>query len=592
MSMTSLDRSTTEPIGKVGESAAVFSWPRFNPLWLLIFPIIVVMLGVLATVFWLSFLEGLPGTPETQWTLKHYVSLYANSFVLTALINTLGFGLISVLIALFFGTTIAWLVERTNLPGKSYVYTIMSLGLLVPGFFSAMGWLLLLHPRIGVINRWLIGLFGLQEAPFSITTIPGMGMVQGLGLASLAFIMTSTTFRSMDPALEEAARAHGATVGQMLRNIFAPLVFPSILASGLYIFTIAFASFDTPAVLGLSQRIYTFSTFVYAKTTTVDALPDYGPTAAMSTMMVVLAVLCSFWYGKVIRKGYQYQVITGKAYRPYLLDLGAWKYLAWGFIGAYLAFSKLFPFLLLVWAGVLPFFQVPSLQALSKVSLDNFRNIPVDLVVKALSNTAILMLLVPTATLLASFGFSWMVVRARSRWRGMLDFFAFLPHAIPNIIFGVGALFVALFVLKQFPLYGSLTLLGIVYVIAHLGFGTRLINSALIQVHTELEEAAEVCGASGFRIARNILAPLVYSALLNGWLWMALLVSRELTLASVLFSPYNVTLPVVIWNLWGGAEFGVAAAISLIMLAGFAPLVLLYYRTARAFTPSTQSGGI
>lgn len=570
---------------KFWQQAAVFSWPRFNPLWLLILPVIVVMVGVLLSVFWLSFLEGLPGTPDTRWTLSHYASLYADEFVLTALLNTLGFASTSVFVSLFFGGSIAWLVERTNLPGKSYVYTLMSLGLLVPGFFSAMGWLLLLHPRIGLVNQWLIQMFGLPEAPFAVSSVLGMGLVQGLGLASLAFIMTATTFRSMDPALEEAARAHGATAGQMMRTIFAPLVFPSVLASGLYIFTIAFASFDTPAILGLSQRIYTFSTFVYAKTTTTEALPDYGITAGMSTLMVALAILCSYAYGKIIRKGYQYEVITGKGYRPRLFELGAWKIAAWIFIGGYLAFSKILPFLLLIWAAVLPFFQPPSLQALSKISLDNFRNIPLELILRALSNTAVLMVVVPTVTLLVSFGFSWMVVRTRSEWRGVLDFFAFLPHAVPNIIFGVGALLVALFILNQFPLYGSLTLLAAVYVVTHLGLGTRLLNSALIQVHSELEEAAAVCGASQLGIARKILAPLVYGALLNGWLWMALLVSRELTLASVLFSPRNVTLPVVIWNLWGGAEFGVAAAISLTMLGAFAPLVLLYYWTGRSRTP-------
>jgi iron(III) transport system permease protein len=314
-------------------------------------------------------------------------------------------------------------------------------------------------------------------------------------------------------------------------------------------------------------------------------LPEYGPIAAMSGLVAVIAVLLSTWYGTVIKRANRYQVVTGKGYRPRQYELGKWMLPAWIFIGTYFVLSKILPLLLLVWAAGLPYFQPPSLQALGSFSWQNFHSIPLDLLARGAKNTAILMVLVPTLAILVSFAFSWTVVRSRSRLRGLIDFFAFLPHAVPGIIFGVGALFVALFVLKGIPLYGSLTLLAIVYVVDRLSFGTRVLNSALIQIHHELEEAAAICGASGLRIARSVLAPLVWPALLNSWLWMALLTLRELTLATVLFSPNNITMPVVVWNIWISGNFGVASAITLVLMASLAPLVMLYWILGRRQTP-------
>lgn len=576
-------RAATRPVilEKNLESARSFPWPRFNPLWLVIVPFVLVVVGILFTVFWLSLLKGLPGTPEAHFTFDNFIRLYTDPFVVKALSNTLVFSLVTVVVSLFFGISMAWLVERSDLPGKSLLYALMSLGLLLPGFFLAMGWLFLLHPRIGILNRWIMDFFQLTEAPFSVTTVVGMGWVQGLSLSSLAFILTSASFRSMDPALEEAATTHGARFDQMLKRVFIPLMLPGILASTLYIFTISIASFDVPAILGLSNRVYTFSTFVYAQTVTGDSLPEYGPTAAMASFMVIVALFLAYWYGRIIRRANRYQVVTGKGYRPGLYTLGRWRLAAWLFIGFYFLLSKVLPLLLLIWAAGLPFFQPPSTQAIARLSLKNFRAIPFDLLIRGAKNSATLILVVPTVALFVSFGFSWMVVRSRSRFRAVLDFFAFLPHAVPGIIFGVGALFVSLFVLKGLPLYGSVTLLAIVYVVDRLSFGTRVMNSALIQIHHELEEAATVCGASGFRTARSILAPLVWPAIINAWLWMALITYRELTIATVLFTPNNITLPVVVWNIWISGNFGVASAITLILLCFLIPLILLYYALGR-----------
>ena len=137
--------------------------------------------------------------------------------------------------------------------------------------------------------------------------------------------------------------------------------------------------------------------------------------------------------------------------------------------------------------------------------------------------------------MIVSLIFAWVVLRSQIRCRFVFDFFAFLPHAVPNIIFAIGAVLLALFVLRGFiPLYGTIWLLLLLYIIGRLSYGTRMMNSSLIQIHPELEEAAYVAGGSTWNVVRRILVPILTPPILYGWLWIALLTYRELTLAVLL----------------------------------------------------------
>src|SRR5262249_19471995 len=167
---------------------------------------------------------------------------------------------------------------RTDFHAKTLLFTLMAVGLLIPGFAAAMGWLFLLHPRIGLVNQFLISTFGLAGPPLSITTILGMGWVQGLNLAPLAFIMTAAVFPSMDPSLEEAAEVLGAGAFRVLRRITVRLAWPGVLAAAIYIFMTAFAAFDVPAIIGWGNRIFTFTTYLYLPL----HLPDLLPTSPLA----------------------------------------------------------------------------------------------------------------------------------------------------------------------------------------------------------------------------------------------------------------------------------------------------------------------
>ena len=537
----------------------------------------VIILACLGIVFWISFIEGEPDA-EYVYTLGNYASVALDSRTYEVLWNTLGFAFASLAVAFFFGIPAAWLVDRSNLPGKTVVFTLMTIGLLMPGFAAAMGWLFLMHPRIGLLNTFLIGALGLAEAPFDISSILGMGWVQGLNLAPLSFIMTAAVFRAMDPALEESAQMSGARASRVMGAITLPLAWPGILAAGIYIFTIGFAAFDVPAILGWGNRIFTFSTFLYLLTSPQDVLPQYGLAAALSGVIVVLAGLMGWWYARMQQRARRYAVITGKAYRPRMTDLGRWTWIAWGFLATYFVLSKLVPILLVIWASLLPYFMFPGKFAFAQMSFEQYLTLPWRLALNGLTNTAILMVLTPTITLLLSICFSWVVLRSRITGRSLYDFIAFLPHAVPNIVFGVGVILLTLYVLQTvLPIYGTIWVLLLVFIVARVSYGTRMTNSGMIQIHSELEESARMSGATTFATFREVVVPLLTPTLIYAWLWIALLVFRELTLAVILTTPRNMTLPVVIWSTWLGGGLGQSSALVVVMLALMIPLVVLYW---------------
>jgi len=541
----------------------------------------VAIVAHLAVILWLSGILNSPADATLDYGWGNYADVFGDGRTYSVIANTLAFSFISLAVALGFGIPAACLAERTDLKGKSALFTAMTLGLLIPDFAAAMGWLFLLHPRIGLVNLWLGELFHTRAAALDLLSIPGMGWVQGLNLAPLAFIMTAAVFRSLDPALEEAAQTSGAGALATLRRVTIPLAWPGILAAAIYIFTIGFAAFDVPAIIGWSSRIFTFSTYLYLLLNPQDVLPRYGAAAALSTSVMGLAALLSWWYAAMQRRSRRFAVVSGKAYRPRLVPLRRGAVAAWAFLGLYLGVSKLVP-LLLAWASLLPYFQPPSARAFAVASLGHYRELPWGLALSGLGNTAILMVLTPIATLALSLAFSWVVLRSRVPGRAAFDFAAFLPHAVPNIIFGVGSLLLALYVVQHvLPIYGTVWILLLVFTIARLSYGTRMTNSGLIQINPELEESAQVAGAGTAGIFRYVLLPLLTPTLLYAFLWIALLTFRELTLAVVLSTSGNLTLPVMIWSLWLGGGLGQAAALAMIMLALMVPVTALYWPLAR-----------
>jgi len=540
------------------------------------------ILILLAVVLWLSFTEGTPGDPALSYSLEHYRAMFLDGFTYRVVGNTVLFSAVTLVAAFLLALPMAWLMERTDFPGKPVVFTLMTTALLIPGFAVALGWVFLLHPKIGIINQALVALLGLDEAPVDIANVFAMGVVEGLNLTPLAFIMTAVVLRSMDPALEEAASVGGARPWQAVLRVTARVLWPGLLAAAIYVGTIGFAAFDVPAILGLTRRIFTFSTYVYWVLTPSEGAPEYGNVASLSVLMAMIAAGFSWCYRQAQRQAPKYAVVTGKAYQPRMAALGRARMPAVCFVVAYFTLAQLLPLVMLGWASLLPYLQTPSAAAFASITLRNFQNMPQALLWRAGRNTAILMLVVPTLTLGASLAISWVVLRTRARLRGLLDFLAFLPLAVPAIVFSVAALLLALFVLRGVaPIYGAIWILIIVYCVARLSYGTRMTNGALIQIHRELEESAQVCGAGTGGVMGRVLVPLLAPSLLYAWIWIALLTYRELTLPVVIATSGNLPFAYLVWGFVQASAYGSASAAALIMLALMAPILLLYWLAAR-----------
>ncbi|HEY2987659.1 MAG TPA: iron ABC transporter permease [Candidatus Binatia bacterium] len=539
------------------------------------------ILGLLLTIAWMSLRTGVPGQ-SSSYTLANYASLLSDPYSYRVAVTTLIFAAITIAVSVPLGFLFAWLIERTDIPCKALAMSLLSIGILFPTFLKAMGWVFLLHPRIGVINIFLMQLFGLKNAPLNIATVPGIGFVEGLTLAPLAYVMISAALRSMNPALVEASSIHGVSQWRTLLRIEMPLVWPALVSAIIWMFTVAIAAFDVPGVIGMANNIFTFSTALYFMVNPTEGLPRYGLSGAYGTIMVGLALILMLPYFAALKQSHRYQIISGKSYQSRPVELGRGWMLGWGVLAVYFLLAFVLPLLAIFWVSLLPYVQAPSRQALLVASFERYSSVAFDsALLRASWNTLLLMIIVPTFVVAISTAVSWIVTRSRLRGRIILDAIAFLPHPVPHLLFALAIAYFALLISDVVPLYGTIYVLMAVYVVCWISFGTRVLNSNMIQVHRELEEAAQVGGVSILRILWKVIVPLIRPGLVYAWIWTSLSAYRELTMAVFLASPKSQVLSTYIWGEWHGGGLGDAAAIAVIMMAVMSPLVASFWVYAR-----------
>ncbi len=556
-----------------------------GPGLLLLVPVVTVsvwIVALLAFIIWMSFSRMEAGALAGFAGLANYAGLLTDPNFDVALVNTAVFAATALAVSFAFGLPLAWLVERTDLPGRSLIWLTMLSSLMIPGFLVGMGWLVFAHPRIGFINVWLMNALHLDFAPLPVTNTIGMGWVQGVALAPLVFILVAPSLRSLDSTLEDAAAMSGAPYWTTMRRVNLPLLLPALAAAAIYTAIMALGTFDIPAIIGLSNRVYVFSTYIYSAAFPVTGFPDYSLVGAGGGLMVIVALLLSALYLRILSKAGRYQVITGKAYRPRAVALGRWAWAAWLFAGAYIVFALVLPLTFTLIIALLPYAEPITAESLRTASLVNFERIPWELVRRGALHTAELVGAVPVLVVGVSLAFSYVVLRTKLRSRFVFDAIAFLPHAIPGILFAIAASLLALFVLRPFlPLYGTVTLIALIYLVAWLSLGTRMVNSNLVQIHPELEEAAATSGATRFETFRRVLVPLLRPTVVRLWLFIVLLCMRELTLAAFVSTPRNATLPLVSFALWTGGDMNRAAAVTFLLFLALVPLLALYFRITR-----------
>jgi iron(III) transport system permease protein len=535
--------------------------------------LLLLLVGVpLLMVILMSLREGFPGEGGPL-TLANFITVYSSSGTYKILLNTLLFALGAVVVALAFAVPLVWFLSRTDIPFKGAIYVLMTVGILIPVFLRTIAWILLLSPRIGLVNQWAARWFGLDHPLVSLYNIPGMAFIQGVSFVPAAFFMLAAAYHTMDPSLEEAAYTSGVSKFQTFLRVNIPITWPAIAGVMIYLFMSGIAVFEVPAIIGFPARILVLSASIFTSTNPPTGLPNYGIAGAYGAVMLAAGLILAYFYVRLVRHEKKYTVITGRGYRPRQIALGKWKWAALAFALVYLSMEVFIPFLVLLWASLLPHLQLPSAEAWAQISLDNFRTIFDYVDALPFINTAILMVTVPTATMVLSVLVSWIVVRTQVSFRGSLDTLAFLPHAIPSILLGVGLAYLGLAYRNYFPVYGTIIIIAIAHTISWIAYGTRTTNGVMIQLHRELEEAGKVAGASPPRVLGRIVLPLVASGIFNSWIWISMLSYREVTMALALGTRKNLVISTVVWQFWGNGWVPQVAALG-VMLVLFAVLLV------------------
>ncbi len=535
--------------------------------------LLIVAVGApVAMVVLMSLRTGLPGEGGPL-TLANFVEVYADPGTYEVLLNTLLFAVGTVTVALLFAVPLVWLLMRTDLPLKKTIYVLMTVGILIPVFLRTIAWILLLSPRIGLVNQWASQIFGLEDPLLSLYNIPGMAFIQGVSFVPGAFFMLSAAYRTMDPSLEEAAYTAGASKLRTFLKINIPITLPAIAAVMVYLFLTAIAVFEVPAIIGLPASIMVLSSLIFISVSPESGLPEYGLAGAYGAVMLLVGLVLAYFYTRLVRQGKKYTVITGRGYRPREIPLGPWKWPAMAFVMAYLSMEVFIPFLVLLWTSLLPYLQLPSAAALSSITLNNYLTMFGTVGARPFINTAILMFGVPTGAMILSVLVSWVVIRTQVSFRGTLDTIAFLPHAVPSILLAIGLGYLALAYRNIFPVYGTVSIIMLAHIIAWTAYGTRTTNGVMIQVHRELEEAGKVAGASTARVLFRIVLPLVAAGVFNSWIWIGMLSYREVTMALTLNTRMNEVVSTVVFHYWVSGWIPEVAVLGVVLVV-FAVIVV------------------
>jgi iron(III) transport system permease protein len=546
-------------------------------------PILIVLVGFLTVcpVVMLvvgSFSQGL-GTFD-GFTTEKYVAAYTDpefaEIIANTLIFTVGAAVLATVLALF----LAYMNNRTNIPFKFLFRIISIIPMMIPHILFSVSWVLLLNPSNGILNRMFMDLFGLRNAPFDIYSLPGMILVEALLDLPIAYLIIAPSMSAFDVSLEESSKVCGASNLRTLVRVTLPVLRPAILASAILVVVRSLASFAVPSVIGMPGRIYVLATHIYRIISTGFAA-DYGKAAAVGMSALAASITLIYFYRFLTAESGKFVTISSRGFKPAVIDLKGSKYPLFTVVGLICFVLIVLPVLVLLYTSMTPYVMVPSTRALSMMSWNNWVAVLQDPISRlSLKNSLILGLGGATLGIVLSIFVAYVIVKVRTKAAGILESLSFLSFSFPGIVIGVG--FMWFFV--RTPLYATLWALLIGYVATYLPYGIRPLSSAFVQIHSHLEESSRVCGASPFYTLRRIVIPLLIPGIMSGWILMATMFVRELTLSVVLSRPGTEVLAVQILRFAEDGLWGKLSALGIMMIIISSSLVVAASLIGRKMT--------
>ncbi len=494
-------------------------------------------------------------------TLAHYRQAYTDPSTYRLLLNSFVFAAGTAAISVLLGLVLAWITVRTNAPGRALFELVALVPNVLPPLLVATSWTLVLSPRIGLVNVGILRPLGLP--PVNVYSMGGMVFVEALVTTPLAFLIIAAALRSMDPALEEAARLAGSSTVDAARRVTVPLVVPAVLAAATLNFVRAIESFDVPAVIALPAGIEVFSTKVFREALAAFP-PNHNLAATYAVSQLAVAVVFVMVYRRVTRLSERYATVTGRGYRPHLMDLGRWRYAASAVALVILGTLVVVPFLVLAYVSLVPFYEVPNWEVLSRLTLKHYAFlVQSSRVGRALQVSLSLALGGATLGMLLASLVAYFSVRRRTALSGLLETLSFVPWAFPGTALAIGLLWA--YVQVPLPIYGTVWILLIGYVTRFLPYGLRSMTATMVQVHRELEESSRVCGAGFGRTFGKVLLPLLRPGFLAGWAILFTIYIREFSTSLFLYTPRAEPVGPLLYHLWQDAQPGRMAALGVVV---------------------------
>jgi iron(III) transport system permease protein len=518
----------------------------------IITPVIIVLLR--------SFTTGRLGA-AMGLTAENYLRVLLDKDILPMLNNSIMYAAGSAALGTGLGALLAWIVARTNTPGKALVELMPLYPILMPPIMKNIAWILLLAPKSGVLNNMMQQFLGIEYHVFNAFSMAGMIWTFGLACVPLGYLFLLPVFLSFDPALEESAYIAGSKPVHTMLHITFPLAVPALLSAFVLNFLRGLRSFETPVLQGTPAGIKVFVSRVY------DSMAlefSTGLATSYSMVLVVLSLITLYFYIRTTRFSERFATITGKGYRVKVIDIGPWKYVTFLAVLLYFICGILIPFLVLIVVSMIPYFDYETfMQFPSNAVLNNYYTVlKHPSFIAGLYNSLVLSVTIAIVTVLAGIVMAFTIYRTRAVGTKLFEFIGTLPLAFPPLVLSVGLVIIFL----GTPLYNSLWALGVGLFVAYFPYAFRNASGSILNIHKELDEAAWVHGARWRHVFFKITLPILKPSVGGALFYIFIEAIRNVDVAILLTSPGNEYGPVTLFEYFRLGQWAEAAAGGVIYL--------------------------